>query len=187
MSMKKNIISNFENVDCDDVNIITEIDATRIYLNVPFSHNQYVKKNGCSFDFDKKKWYVLDNNPYKDEFIMKYTETPKKTIKQRIYLYVPYDYNTMVKEKGGLFDGLKKQWYIFDDNKNKDELIDTYHKENFKCDSYGYRLFTTTTKRMKKEKEENEKHDRLKKEWITEHGNDYGFGVWYSVNINNNE
>jgi hypothetical protein len=115
------------------------------------------------------------------------SDAPKIVKKQRVYLFVPYDYKDMIKEKGGMFDSMKKQWYIYDDNKNKDALIDTYHRENFKCDSYGYRLFTTTTKRMKKQKEENEKHDRLKEEWINKNGNDDGFGLWYSVNINNHE
>ena len=45
----------------------------------------------------------------------------------RIYLKVPYDRKDEVKTKGGRWDNKKKSWYIYSDNKNKDELLEIFN------------------------------------------------------------
>lgn len=44
----------------------------KIYLNVPFVKKDEVKKEGAKWDPNKKKWYVLDNHPKKDELLSTY-------------------------------------------------------------------------------------------------------------------
>jgi len=41
----------------------------KIYLNVPFVKKDEVKKEGAKWDASKKKWYILENNPKKDELL----------------------------------------------------------------------------------------------------------------------
>ena len=42
----------------------------RTYLYVPFGNKDEAKKYGCKFDFEKKEWYCLTNNP-KYELLIK--------------------------------------------------------------------------------------------------------------------
>jgi len=44
----------------------------------------------------------------------------------KIYLNVKYENKDDAKSKGARWDPNKKQWYIFDDNKNKKELLNKY-------------------------------------------------------------
>lgn len=44
----------------------------KIYLNVPFVKKDEVKKEGAKWDASKKKWYILENHPKKDELLSKY-------------------------------------------------------------------------------------------------------------------
>ncbi len=41
----------------------------------------------------------------------------------KIYLQVPYEKKDLVKPLGAMWDFRKKKWYIFDDNKNKQQII----------------------------------------------------------------
>ena len=63
-----------------------------------------------------------------NECIIDKTKDEKKTfIKQnKIYLNVPYSEKDAVKAKGGRWDADKKKWYIFENNTNKTELMETY-------------------------------------------------------------
>ena len=49
---------------CDTVNPIQ-----KVYLNVPFVKKDEVKKEGAKWDPLKKKWYILENHPKKDELL----------------------------------------------------------------------------------------------------------------------
>jgi len=51
-------------------NIINPIQ--KVYLNVPFVKKDEVKKEGAKWDISKKKWYILENHPKKDELLSKY-------------------------------------------------------------------------------------------------------------------
>lgn len=44
----------------------------KIYLNVPYSKKDLAKEKGARWDAGKKKWYIFDNNPNKDELISTY-------------------------------------------------------------------------------------------------------------------
>lgn len=44
----------------------------KIYLNVPYTHKDNVKKLGGKWDKNKKKWYILNNNIHKDKLICEY-------------------------------------------------------------------------------------------------------------------
>jgi ribonuclease HI len=41
----------------------------KVYLNVPFVKKDEAKKEGAKWDPTKKKWYILENHPKKDEFL----------------------------------------------------------------------------------------------------------------------
>jgi ribonuclease HI len=45
---------------------------------------------------------------------------------EKIYLNVPFAKKDKVKSLGGRWDTNKKQWYIFHDNKDKDNILETY-------------------------------------------------------------
>lgn len=159
----------------------------RIYLNVPFSMKDDAKMLGAKFDNEKKKWYSLFNNIFKDELILKYgiNETHK-----RHNLYVPFEYKDDVKRLGAKYDTSMKQWYILDNHENKQELIDLYHRDNFFQSFRGTKLrdnkmTLNEVQEMKKMKMEN--YQQYKIEWLTKNGNLNGFDEWYSVNILNHE
>jgi ribonuclease HI len=41
----------------------------KVYLNVPFTKKDEAKKEGAKWDPSKKKWYILENHPKKDELL----------------------------------------------------------------------------------------------------------------------
>ncbi len=47
--------------------------VVKMYLNVPYSMKEEVKKYGCRFDFKIKKWYIYSNNPKIYEFQENFT------------------------------------------------------------------------------------------------------------------
>jgi len=50
-------------------NYDTEKTIQKIYLNVPFVKKDEVKKEGAKWDPNKKKWYILENHPKKDDLL----------------------------------------------------------------------------------------------------------------------
>jgi ribonuclease HI len=52
-------------------------ELTKIYLNVPFSQKENVKKLGGKWDSERKKWYIFDNNPQKENIIDIFQEVNK--------------------------------------------------------------------------------------------------------------
>ena len=51
----------------------TNTSATaKIYLNVPFAKKDEAKELGAKWDASKKKWYVLENAPRKEELLAKF-------------------------------------------------------------------------------------------------------------------
>ena len=103
----------------------------RIYLDVPYEEISSVKNKGGKFDNDKRKWYILDNNPEKDKLCEQYNRISNETkddcknkfprsaaTDKRIYLKVPYMQKDQVKEQGGKWDPTKKKWYISSNHPN---------------------------------------------------------------------
>lgn len=62
----------------------------------------------------------------------KVVKEPKKEkpIFQKIYLEVPFAKKDEVKLLGGKWDGLLKKWFILDDNKNKNEILSKFKKND---------------------------------------------------------
>jgi len=46
---------------------------TKVYLNVPYSRKDEVKKLGGKWDKNKKKWFIYENNEYKDEILSQFS------------------------------------------------------------------------------------------------------------------
>ena len=61
----------------------------------------------------------LHNCPYNDN-------KPKINKSKKIYLKVSYNQKEDAKKLGAKWDFRKKKWYIFDNNKNKDDIIEKY-------------------------------------------------------------
>jgi ribonuclease HI len=53
-------------------------------------------------------------------------DNKNKSFMKKIYLNVPYSEKDLVKTKGGRWDAEKKKWYIFENNTNKEDLMETY-------------------------------------------------------------
>ncbi len=47
--------------------------GVKMYLNVPYSMKDEVKKYGCRFDFEIKKWFIYSNNPKLKDFQENFT------------------------------------------------------------------------------------------------------------------
>jgi hypothetical protein len=110
---------------------------TKIYLEIPFKLKDELKQFGIKWDNICKKWYV-DNNINIDKIniiLENYNKlsTTNKTINKKVYIYLPFKLKDEARTKynGIQFDKETKQWYIYDNNINKNEIIDTYHKGNF--------------------------------------------------------
>ncbi len=46
--------------------------STKIYMNVPFSKNEEIKKLGGKWDNNNKKWYIYNNNVRIDYILDKF-------------------------------------------------------------------------------------------------------------------
>ncbi len=55
------------------INYLSFLKGKKYYLNVPYERKEEVKEFGCRFDFQKKKWYIYNNNPKFEDFINEYT------------------------------------------------------------------------------------------------------------------
>lgn len=54
----------------------------------------------------------------------------EKHISKKIYLLVPFAQKDEVKKLGAMWDFMKKKWYIYHDNKYKEQLLTTYSNKN---------------------------------------------------------
>lgn len=103
-------------------------ESQRTYLYVPYENRSEAKFFGAYWCANKKQWYVNDCNKNKNKLITKYA-TP--IIKEKIYLYVPFEFKDDIKIMGGRYDVEARKWFIYDDNKDKYMLIEKYCKQNF--------------------------------------------------------
>ena len=53
-------------------NLESKIIIPKIYLNVPYAEKDLAKEKGARWDAGKKKWYIFENNPNKDDLISSY-------------------------------------------------------------------------------------------------------------------
>lgn len=145
---------NFEECDediCRFKNLPIVASSAKNFINVSYTYKDAVKKLGCKWDINKKKWYYEDNiseeniKSIKDiENLSLSTEKEKperigaetsgasdessesnKTDKSnRVYIKVAFKNKDAVKKHGCKWDPEKKSWYYFaDTDKNKIEEI----------------------------------------------------------------
>lgn len=50
-----------------------KLKTSKIYLSVPFSEKDKVKELGGKWDFKKKKWFIHNDNPYKEQILTVYS------------------------------------------------------------------------------------------------------------------
>lgn len=81
------------------------------FLEVPFDRKEEVKKVGCKFDKEKKRWYYDDNVTPNDELIDVISEF------ELIYVSIPYDKKDICKTLGGKWSPETKQWFTYKGNK----------------------------------------------------------------------
>ncbi len=53
-------------------NVSTKETSNKIYLNVPFTKKEEIKKLGGKWDQEKKKWYIFNDNIYKNDILDKF-------------------------------------------------------------------------------------------------------------------
>ncbi len=53
-------------------NIVTKETSNKIYINVPFTKKEEIKKLGGKWDQEKKKWYIFNDNIYKNDILDKF-------------------------------------------------------------------------------------------------------------------
>lgn len=74
---------------------------------------------------------------------------------EKVYLYVPFGYNDIVKQYGAKFDGNVKKWYVIR-SKETQRLIDSYHDSNFYSNFSGTHFkneeYCTTEKQRESQK-----------------------------------
>lgn len=89
------------------------MDATRVYLDIPYSLKDDAKKYKIKWDCDKKKWYSSKSN--KDLHKL-----------DKVYMIVPFKDKDFVKSSGGCWDVKEKCWYTLAFNK----LLTDKYEEN---------------------------------------------------------
>lgn len=112
-SKKNKIIPNIE--------LVKELYELTEKYNIKYKHIQ-------SHTSNKDKHSI--GNYYADLLANKAIENNEKSIsivsQHRVYLNVKYEDKEDAKSKGARWDPQKKQWYIFEDNKHKKDLLSKY-------------------------------------------------------------
>jgi ribonuclease HI len=140
---------NFEERDddiCGFKNLPVIASSAKNFVSVSYTYKDAVKKLGCKWDMNKKKWYYEDNiseeniKSIKDiENLSLSTEKeqtketkdnngasglPRASAENRVYIKVAFKNKDAVKRLGCKWEPEKKSWYYFTDtDKNKIEEI----------------------------------------------------------------
>jgi len=143
---------NFEERDddiCGFKNLPVIASSAKNFVSVSYTYKDAVKKLGCKWDMNKKKWYYEDNiseeniKSIKDiENLSLSTEkeqtketketkdnngasgVPRASAENRVYIKVAFKNKDAVKRLGCKWEPEKKSWYYFTDtDKNKIEEI----------------------------------------------------------------
>lgn len=127
---------------------------TKIYLEVPFKLKDEIKQLGGKWDNVVRKWYITNNDNMEkiNSILENYKPTSDnyvKTFNKKLYIHLPFKYKeeAKTKYKGLQFDKEKKQWFIYDNNIDKNEIINIYHKGNFHIEDKPFNMsnnFDTT-------------------------------------------
>ena len=74
---------------------------------------------------------------------------------QKTYLFVPFEFKDKAKKLNAKWDNNIKKWFVYHDNVNYQELVDTFHNENFYSNFYGTHIKNVlkTIKEIEDEKE----------------------------------
>jgi len=107
--------------------IIPNLELVQELYNL--THEYGIKYKHIMAHTGEKDKYSIGNY-YADLLANKAIGIDPSVVKQsnKIYLNVPYAKKEDAKSKGARWDAGKKQWYIYEDNKNKEELFDKYKK-----------------------------------------------------------
>lgn len=97
-------------------------ESDRCYLHTPFDKKEHVKRYGGKWSKSDKKWYISNDNLYKDELVEEYGI---------IYLNVPFSDKDSAKKLGALWCSTMKRWYAPSSSKNRDILEKIYG--NYSC------------------------------------------------------
>ena len=139
-----------EDVEIDRFkNLSVAASSAKNFINVSYTYKDAVKKLGCKWDMNKKKWYYEDNiseeniKSIKDIENLSLSTEKEKPVRSntgdsgvgtgvfgeseksnRVYIKVAFKNKDAVKKHGCKWDPDKKSWYYFaDTDKNKIEEI----------------------------------------------------------------
>jgi len=90
--------------------------------NIAFIHIKAHTKNTDIHSFGNENADTLANNAIGLE------NCPYNT-SAKIYLAVPFLKKDEIKKLGGLWDANTKMWFIYEENTNKDEILDCFARE----------------------------------------------------------
>jgi hypothetical protein len=121
-------------------------DEDKIYLEVPFCEKEEAKNLGAMWDVEFKKWYIFNGDINKELILQKWKTWQKncvenkyifpgrlldkkiiETITHKVYLEVPFCEKEDAKKLGAMWDSEFKKWYIFNENINKDLILQKWN------------------------------------------------------------
>ena len=123
-----------------------------VWLEIEYSQKDEAKSLGGRWCAKSKKWYCLSNNPAKQVSVELCSSVPnvdklkalselkedEEEDEDKVYLYVPYDWRSVIKEEGAKFDKLTKQWYIYSSHPKCAQLKDEWDIFCFRSNAQGY-------------------------------------------------
>ncbi|NDB83434.1 MAG: hypothetical protein EB127_12010, partial [Alphaproteobacteria bacterium] len=99
--------------------------AYEIYRNKPNVHFMYIKAHTNNTDIHS---FGNDNADKLANMAIGLESCPYNT-NEKIYLIVPFVKKDEIKKLGGCWDGNMKKWFIYDNNKNMEEILSIFSKE----------------------------------------------------------
>lgn len=119
-----------------EVKVIKEIDKYDVLSKLNENINSFDKQkqfNEYSPNVDSsiypEIWKDFNYKPFQ-------TKQDKNQLIEKIYLSVPFAKKDYAKNKGCKWDAYKKKWYIFNNNKNKEDLIKEFPDSIKKINSF---------------------------------------------------
>jgi len=114
-----------------------QTEPSKLYLNVPFKLKNELKIFGIKLSSGLKQWYIYDDNIHKEKInklIENYELLINKIVKPtKIFIHVPFKFKNefKTKYKDVHFCKNNRQWFIYETNINREEIINIYHAGNF--------------------------------------------------------
>ncbi len=114
----------------------TNLEQSKIYLNVPKEEKDLAKTLGAKWDNGEKMWYTTSKNPNNQELFEKYSNNQvqknENNQSEPIYLNVSKEEKDTAKALGAKWDRKAISWYTTNDNPNNERLFSLYSKQNSK-------------------------------------------------------